>query len=59
MSMILGLLKGKFSATYWDEETDTYKTQNFYRGQIKRVLRSIGMKRYVEPSVNIIGFEAV
>lgn len=58
MSLVLSLLKRKFPATYWDEESDSYKTQNFYRGQLKRPLRSIHTKRYTEFGVNIIGFEA-
>ena len=59
MSTVLGVLKQTFTAYWWDEESDTYKSGTFYRGPLQRELRDINTKRYREFKVNIIAFNTL
>lgn len=59
-STILGLLNSHtFNVTWWDEQTDTYRTGSFYRGELKTAIRDLNTKMYKELSVNLIAFNKI
>jgi len=60
MSTIMGLLNAHtFTVYWWDEQSDTYKNGEFYRGELKVAIRDLNSKRYKELSTNLIAFDTL
>lgn len=57
MSTVLGLLNGHtFTVAWYDETNDSYKQDEFYRGELKIGIRDLNTEMYRELSVNLISF---
>lgn len=57
MSTVMTLFSGhSFNVTWYDENTDTYKVDKFYRGEMKIGIRDLHSEMYKELSVNLISF---
>lgn len=57
MSTILGLLDShSFTVAWFDETDNTYKQDEFYRGEMKIGIRDLNTEMYKELSVNLISF---
>lgn len=57
MSTVMGKLNAKtFEVYWWEEETDTYKNAQFYRGELKIGIRDLDTEMYKELSANLIAF---
>ena len=57
MSAVMGLLDNhSFTVAWYDEITDTYKQDEFYRGQMKVGIRDLNTEMYKELEVNLISF---
>lgn len=60
MSTILTALNGHtFTVYWWDEQTDTYKSGTFYRGELKIGIRDLYTKMYKDLSCNLIAFNKI
>lgn len=60
MSTILTALNGHtFTVYWWDEQTDTYKSGSFYRGELKIGIRDLNTKKYKDMSCNLIAFNKI
>jgi hypothetical protein len=57
MSTVMGLLDDHtFTVYWWEEQSDTYKSGSFYRGELKVGIRDLNSKMYKDLSVNLIAF---
>lgn len=57
ISTVMGLLDNhSFTVAWYDETDDTYKQDEFYRGELKIGIRDLDSEMYKELSVNLISF---
>jgi len=57
MSTVMTLLNGhSFTVYWWDEESDTYRSGTFYRGEMKIGIRDLDTELYKQLTVNLIAF---
>lgn len=56
MSTVIGLCKKSFTVSWYDEDTDTHKSDQFYRGEMKIGIRDLHSEMYKELSMNLISF---
>lgn len=60
MSSVMSLLNGHtFTVYWWDEDSDSYKSGLFYRGEMKVGIRDLDSEMYKELSVNLIAFDKI
>lgn len=57
MRTILGLVNGhSFTVAWYDEQTQSYLQDEFYRGELKIGIRDLNTEMYKELSMNLISF---
>lgn len=60
MKTLMGLVNNaSFSVTWWDQQTETYKTGTFYRGEFAPTMIQKSTKLYSELTINLIAYGSI
>ena len=60
MKTLMGLVNNaSFSVTWWDQQTETYKTGTFYRGEFAPTMIQKSTKLYSEFTINLIAYSKI